>query len=212
MNVGVTARDLWKTYGSNIVLKGVNFEVHGLTLIHGPNGAGKTTLLRIIAGLDLPSSGSISVYGFKPGTIEARRITTVILERPLLFEELTVGENLGLFSKITGNSLEGLALEAYEKLGIQKFLKYKVRDLSHGWRRRVDVVRALLSNPKLLLLDEVNTGFDVDSIKSLGELLASAAERGLTVIATTPSLSGLESIASKASFKCYVEGGILKCD
>ncbi|MDM7274994.1 MAG: ABC transporter ATP-binding protein [Thermoprotei archaeon] len=212
MGSAVVARDLWKTYGSNAVLKGVNLEVYGLTLIYGPNGAGKTTLLRLFAGLDIPSSGYVSVYGLKPGSLEARRITATILEKPLLFEELTVEENLRLFSKVTGYNLgEGFALEAYEGLGVRKFLKHRVGDLSHGWRRRVDVVRAFLSNPKLILFDEVNTGFDVESLKFLGELLEGAVKRGSTVVATAPSLSGLEDIASTASFKCYIEGGILKC-
>ena len=95
----ITIRNLWKRFNGNPVLRGLNasFEEGSVVAIVGPNGSGKTTLIRIIAGLTPPSEGFISVFGLKPGSSKARRFTSVVLDRPLLYEELTVEENLELF-------------------------------------------------------------------------------------------------------------------
>jgi ABC-type multidrug transport system ATPase subunit len=206
--------DLWKRFNGDPVLRGLNatFEEGSIAVILGPNGSGKTTLIRVIAGLTPPSHGFISVYGFKPGSSKARRITSVILDKPLLYEELTVEENLELFKTISGSKGGGLYEEALETLGIAGVWRRRVGELSHGWRRRVDFVRALVNEPKLLLFDEVTTGFDSESLKVIAGILGDLAERGSTVIATTPGLEGVELLADRARYICVLGGGVLRCE
>jgi len=96
----LAVRDLWKSFGDIQVLRGVNLTLTtgSLAVLTGPNGSGKTTLLKLVAGILKPSRGYISVYGFKPGSFEARSLTSIALDRPLLYEDLTVRENLELFT------------------------------------------------------------------------------------------------------------------
>jgi len=210
----LTVRDLWKSFGDIQVLRGVNLTLAGgsLAVLTGPNGSGKTTLLKLVAGILKPSRGYIAVYGFKPGSFEARRLTSIVLDRPLLYEDLTVRENLELFKTLTGVSPGPYYGAAIEKLSITRVLERRVRELSHGWRRRVDFVRALIGNPKLLLFDEVTTAFDRDSLEAVAEILWDAVRGGSIVVAIGASESQLSVLHSYATHRCTLEGGVVSCE
>lgn len=210
----LVVRDLWKSYGDLQVLKGITLTIEegSLVTITGPNGSGKTTLVRILSGLLQPSRGFATIRGFKVGSFEARRLTTVILDKPLLYEDLTVEENLKLFKTLMGSGGGSYYNLAFEKLSINKVLYRKVGELSHGWRRRVDLVRALINDPKLVLFDELTTAFDLDTLRTVSEILGFMARNGSIVIVTGPNSHELMSVLNETTHLCELTNGILKCE
>ncbi|MEM0497815.1 MAG: ATP-binding cassette domain-containing protein, partial [Acidilobaceae archaeon] len=121
--MSLTLYEIWKIYEHIIAVRNVNLNVDSgsIVAISGPNGSGKTTLLRILAGLDPPSKGIVRVFRFKPGSLEARSITSIMLDKPLLLEELTVSENISFYTKLLHGRISELAVKAYELLGVGKF-------------------------------------------------------------------------------------------
>lgn len=166
--------DVWKRLGGSWVLRGVRLTVNSVVTLVGPNGSGKTTLVRIIAGVLEPSRGEVYIDGRRPKVPAS--VLGVVFHTPMLYPELTVKENLRLFAKMSGGRLEGCPL------GVCKVVDKPVKALSFGWRRRVDVVRALLPDPPNLVIDEPTTGLDEEA---RGELLDILRRRG-AVLLTSP--------------------------
>lgn len=175
----IEIRDVWKMLGGSWVLRGVSLRVNSVVTLVGPNGSGKTTLVRIIAGLLEPTRGDVFIDGRRPKAPAS--MLGVVLHTPMLYPELTVGENLRLFGKMSGGNLEGCPL------GVCKVLDKPVKALSFGWRRRVDIVRALLPDPPNLVIDEPTTGLDEEAKAELLEILKS---RGAALL-TSPFPLGL---------------------
>ncbi len=186
----LVVRNLWKRYAATgWVLREVDLEIGRgeRVLILGSNGSGKTTLLRIIAGLARPTKGIVRIDGHPSHTVEARSRIGVVLDHILLYRDLTVRENLEYYASLYG--IHGIELEKYwviEKLGLRPFLERRVEELSFGWRRRADIARSLLHNPRLLLIDEAFTGLDEAGAVALSEILAEVTKRGSTVIVVSP--------------------------
>lgn len=171
---GVVVENVWKSYGRGWVLRGVSFKLaSGSTLlVVGPNGCGKTTLLKIVAGLLRPTRGTVFVYGTTPTAMEAKRFFGVVLDHPMLYRELTVEENLRLFASLYGvKDYDPVSDEIVEMLGLYRWLKVKVGELSFGWRKRADIARAMIHRPKLLIIDEPLNGLDTVAAKTVSELL-----------------------------------------
>ena len=165
-----------KRYGAATVLDGVDLSVDAgqVVAIHGPNGSGKSTLLRIAATLTSPSSGHLSVNGVNAlkHSADARRHIGSVMHSPMLYSDLTVRENLALFAKLCQlNSPEERIEEAAGKLNLMPRMYERVRGLSHGYRKRVSIARAILHSPDLLLLDEPETGLDDSSLIVLSDII-----------------------------------------
>jgi ABC-2 type transport system ATP-binding protein len=179
-----------------VALDGVSLTLeHGQTLaLLGPNGAGKSTLMRLIATIDRPGAGSVRVLGHDTtgGARSLRAIRAgigVVFQRHGLDPLLTVGENLineaALFG-FTGEDARSRAHHAAIDLGVADRLASRVGELSGGLARRVDLARALLHQPRLLLLDEPTTGLDHAARSSfLTALESRRAVSGLTIIMST---------------------------
>ena len=179
--------DVWKRYQreGRWILSGVtlNASSEGI-FITGPNGSGKSTLLKIISGLIRPTKGRVLIYGKSP--TEARAELGLVLHHSLLYNDLTVEENLTYYARLYGIEPDLHKNEIIERFGLRNFLGKKAGELSFGWRKRVDITRALLHNPKLLLIDEPFTGLDESAALTLKSVLGDLIKRGMTILATSP--------------------------
>ena len=156
----------------------------------GPNGGGKTTLFRILATLLPPSAGSFTIDGLDPAAAgrEVRRRLGVVFQAPSLDKKLTVMENLAFQGALYSISRGALAVRIRELLGtfrLEDRAGDLVETLSGGLARRVEIAKALLHAPPVLLLDEPSTGLDPGARRDLVEVLASLATTGTAVLLTT---------------------------
>ena len=184
--------NVWKRYSeSRYVLKGVRLTVREgeVVVVSGPNGSGKTTLLKLAAGLLRPSKGKIVIDGREGASSATKKLVGYVPHEPLLYPELTVLENYRYYGGLYGlkEPFESpLAKMAFERLGLEGYASKRVEELSYGWRRRADIVRALLAFPKLLLIDELFTGLDPTGRSRLVEVIKDYVRGGGAVVVTTP--------------------------
>ena len=159
--------NLRKSYGKTQALKGVTFSMGRAEIVGllGPNGAGKSTLFQIAAGLFAPDGGSVSVFGldYRGHAAEILKRLGVVFQARAIDLDMTVQANLafhGALFGLAGGRLKTRIGEVTDLLEIGDLLKKPVRNLSGGNQRRVEVARALLNAPDLLLMDEPSTGLD----------------------------------------------------
>jgi ABC-2 type transport system ATP-binding protein len=177
---------------ARLALAGVDFQVAAGEIFGflGPNGGGKTTLFRILATLARPEEGAVRVFGADLATQarEVRRRLGVVFQSPSLDLQLTVRENLvhqGHLHGLSGRELAGRIAAALERFGLAERTGQKALELSGGLRRRVEIAKALLHRPRLLLLDEPSTGLDPGARRDLWEALEALRGEGVTVLLTT---------------------------
>jgi ABC-2 type transport system ATP-binding protein len=174
-------------------LGGVSFTVPagGFTALLGPNGAGKTTLMALVTRLFAPAEGSIAVCGFdlRARSREALAAMGVVFQRLTLDLDLTVDQNLRYAASLQGlppAAARARIAEAAERLGLADRRSAMVRTLSGGYKRRVEIARALLHGPRLLVLDEPTVGLDIDSRLAIVEHVhALCREQDLAVLWAT---------------------------
>ncbi len=196
----VEAQSLGFRYGDRAALSDVSFtigrgEIFGFL---GPNGGGKTTLFRILSTLARPQSGSAAMLGhdLASDTIAVRRKLGVVFQHPSLDGKLTVAENLahhGHLYGMRGGPLSDAITRALNRLGLASRAGDIVETLSGGLQRRVELAKALLHQPELLLLDEPSTGLDPAARRDFSNYLAHLREHeGVTVVLTTHYLEEAE--------------------
>lgn len=185
----VEARGLTRRYGPVRALSGVDLILRRgeILLVLGPNGAGKSTLLRTIAGLLLPTAGSVMIDGraLKRDDPEARRPIGLLSHQSLLYDELTLLENLLLAATLYDlPDPKPRVLAALTAQGLEQRAHDKPRNLSRGMQQRAAIARALLHDPALLLLDEPFTGLDAVASDRLRELLLAerTASRAMVIV------------------------------
>ncbi len=162
-------------------------EVYGFL---GPNGGGKTTLFRILATLAAPEKGTIRVFGadLRAQAREVRRRLGVVFQNPSLDLQLTVAENLahqGALYGLRGRDLAARSGRQMECFGLTGRRDQRALELSGGLRRRAEIAKALLHEPRLLLLDEPSTGLDPAARRDLWDTLEELRRDGVTVLLTT---------------------------
>jgi ABC-2 type transport system ATP-binding protein len=192
----IEAHDLTRTYPARrgapsrtaLDRASLTVETGRFVALLGPNGSGKSTLLRILATLDAPDSGSLRLLE-RPSLAAARRSIGVVFQHEALDALLTVRENLRTHARLFGMSRPNTdaAIEHISTaLGVLDRLNDRVSTLSGGLRRRVDLARALLTDPELVFLDEPTTGLDHASRASfLGTLDAVRSQRSFTIVLST---------------------------
>ena len=169
----------------------------------GRNGAGKTTLLKILAGLLKPEAGSIWLDDRMVNYSEshARHAIGLVMHQPFLYEHLTGNENLRFYARIYQKPEDDAALEkALIRVGMQRFGGKPVRAYSRGMKQRLTIARALLHNPRVLLLDEPYTGLDLQGSLLFNQLMLEQKQQGHIVIMTTHDLSHALPISSRFAF------------
>ena len=191
-----------KQFGRFAALRGVSarFASRRLYVILGDNGAGKTTLLRTVAGLAQPTRGTISILG----TTSVRSVCNQIgyMAHPsLLYDEMSGMENLRYFAGLYGIEEGGIAndrcREVIAAVKLDPELERPVGQYSQGMRQRMSLARALLNDPKLLLLDEPFSNVDSRSAQEMAVLLAQMRDRGKTLFVVTHQPALLEDIADE---------------
>jgi ABC-2 type transport system ATP-binding protein len=189
----IEVEDLRHRYGERTALDGVSLSVRRgeVFALLGPNGGGKTTLFRILSTLLPATSGEARIFGLPVRTRpdEARRRLGVVFQQPALDPHLTALENLrhhGHLYGLSGAELRRRCGEMLERLGVADRGRERVKTLSGGLRRRVEIAKGLLHRPDLLLLDEPSTGLDPGARREFLSLVRSLSqERGMTVALTT---------------------------
>ncbi len=185
----VEVRRLSKSYGRTWALRAVDLDIFAgeRVALLGPNGAGKSTLMRLLATLTRPTLGGVNVYGLDAvrDTAKVRRIIGVVAHRPYLYEDLTARENLQFYSNLYGlPDAESRYLPLLDLAGLSHVADSRVRTYSRGMQQRLALVRALLHEPRLLLLDEPETGLDQEALALLEGIIRTDAE-GRTVLFST---------------------------
>jgi branched-chain amino acid transport system ATP-binding protein len=200
-------------YGLLQAVRGVSFEVAQgeIVALIGANGAGKTTLLRAVAGAHRPHSGSVSFDGVDVSRLPAHRRVTLgvalVPEGRRLFPSLTVEENLrvGAVRGRRGRWNVGAVLDAFPLL--QPRRKMPAANLSGGEQQAVAIGRALMSNPRLLLLDEVSLGLAPVVVDAVYRSLANVIKEGATVVLVEQDLTRALRVAGRVI--CMLEGRVV---
>lgn len=211
----------YKRYGALEVLSGIslNIEEHQVVCLIGPSGCGKSTLLRCINRLETIDEGEIRLHGDRvtgPGVDLdlLRREIGIVFQGYNLFPHMTVMENVTLApTKVLGMPLKeaeekGLTLLA--RIGLDHKAKEYPDRLSGGQQQRVAIVRALLMDPTLLLLDEITSALDPELVSEVLDIVRDLANKGMTMVLATHEMSFAREVADKVCFlqngKVYEEG------
>jgi ABC-2 type transport system ATP-binding protein len=189
----VSVRNLTHNYGSRIALSDLTFGISPGQIfgVLGPNGGGKSTLFRILSTMMRPTSGSVAIAGHDTlrQAAAVRRRIGVVFQSQSLDRKLTVGENLasqGHLYGLSGRVLQSKINDAMDRLGLSARRDDLVGTLSGGQRRRVEIAKALLHQPQVVLMDEPSTGLDPGARLELWQYIEQLQRtQGLTVLLTT---------------------------
>ena len=197
----ISVTDLRKSYGDFQALRGISFdiregEVFGLL---GPNGAGKTTTVEILEGYRRRDTGSIEVLGFDPQRFEIgfRERIGVVLQQSQLLPNLTVAETHRIFAGYYEQPRD--IDEVVQLVGLAEKRDARVRTLSGGQKRRLDLGLALVGDPDLVFLDEPTTGFDPAARRIAWDMIRSLRSLGKTVLLTTHYLDEAQELCDRVA-------------
>jgi ABC-2 type transport system ATP-binding protein len=213
--LAIDVQNIVKKFGAFTAVKGISFqvaqgEIFGLL---GPNGAGKSTLIRMLTTLLPPTSGTALIHGFDIVKQQdgVRRAIGVIPQAMTSDTELSVEENLLIFAKLYGvprDKRTRLINELLAAVELTEWRDKQVKNLSGGMRRRVEIARGLVHEPRIFFLDEPTTGLDPVSRVNVWEMLQKVkAERDLTVLLTTHYMDEADKLCDRIAI---VDHGELK--
>jgi lipopolysaccharide export system ATP-binding protein len=215
----LSARDIRKAYGQRQVVQGVSLEVSSGEIVGllGPNGAGKTTTFYSLAGFITPESGVIAIDGEDvtalPMYARARRGLGYLAQEPTVFRGLSVEENLrAILERTVPSRLEQMrkVKELLEEFGLWELRRQKAWTLSGGEKRRLEVARAMINDPKIIMLDEPFVGIDPITVTDLKNMISALKERGIGILITDHNVRETLPIIERAYLifdgKILVEG------
>ena len=213
------AKNLEKSYHKKTVVDNVSLEVSKGEVVGllGPNGAGKTTTFSILLGLIPQDRGQIFLNNEDisnlPMFIRAKKGLSLLPQEPSAFRKLSVEENLlSIVETVQARGIRknGNLKSLLKELGLEKLAKVKAYSLSGGERRRLEIARALVSNPEFFLLDEPFTGIDPLAIQDLQEIILSLRKKGIGVLVTDHRVQETLKIVDRAYIindgKIFAEG------
>ena len=189
----IQAEGLKKSFGNFDALCGVDRHVKRgeFMTLFGPNGAGKTTLIKLLATLTSPTSGTLSVYGYdvRKDVNNIRSVIGVISHDPYLYDNLSAFENIKFFGTLYGlDDVDNRARSVIKQVGLERRMNDLVRTFSRGMKQRLTVARAIVHEPKILLLDEPYTGLDQHGAQIFGEMLSNLKSQRRTILMTTHNI------------------------
>ena len=194
--LAVRARGVTKSFGEVVALDGVDLdlavgEVHGLV---GPNGAGKTTLLGMLLGLAVPDGGELEILG---SPVTRRRAlpdgVAGFVDGPGLYPSLTAAQNLAALARLRGDPSDGID-DVLEQVGLTTVADDRVRGFSLGMRQRLGLAAALLTRPRLLVLDEPANGLDPAGTRHVHRVLTGLAANGTSVVLSGHRMDDLAAL------------------
>jgi ABC-type multidrug transport system ATPase subunit len=194
----ITVTNLVKQFGRFAALRGVSasFAPARLYGILGDNGAGKTTLLRMLAGLVTPTRGEVRILGSNQPRQVCREFG-YMAHPSLLYDEMSGMENLRYFERLYGLRDDQRCAEVIASVGLDPTLARPVGQYSQGMRQRMSLARALLHDPKILLLDEPFSNVDIRSAREMVKLLGGMRDGGKTIFVVTHQASLLDGTANE---------------
>lgn len=199
--VTIRANALTKVYGDFVAVRDLSFEVRKGTVAAflGPNGAGKSTTMKMLTGYLAPSSGSAELLGMNPGEantrIELARRLGYLPENGPLYLDMTPRELLEFFAEVRKlGEIDKAIARVVEQCAIQEVLHKPISKLSKGFRQRVGMAQALLSDPDVLILDEPTSGLDPLQIREVRKLIRELGEQK-TILLSTHILQEVEAVA-----------------
>jgi ABC-2 type transport system ATP-binding protein len=197
----ISVRGLRKAYGAVEAVRGIDFEIEEGEVfgLLGPNGAGKTTTVEILEGYRRRTAGEVTVLGHdpeRPGPAFRERIG-VVLQQSQLWQNITVRETHTMFAGYYERARD--VDEVIELVGLSEKRDARVKTLSGGQKRRLDLGVALVGDPDLIFLDEPTTGFDPAARRAAWEMIRSLRSLGKTVLLTTHYLDEAEQLADRVA-------------
>jgi ABC-2 type transport system ATP-binding protein len=199
----VRARGIVKRFGEVVALDGIDLDVaqgqiHGLV---GANGAGKTTLLGLLLGLAVADRGRLEILGTPVGRmLEVPEGVAGFVDGPGLYPSLTARQNLAALVALRGNDPRSMGVgDALEQVGLTDLADDRVRGFSLGMRQRLGLAAALLTKPRLLILDEPSNGLDPAGKQHLYGVLTRLAAEGVCVLLSSHRMDDVESLCSEVT-------------
>jgi len=196
--------DFTKKYGDFLAVDRLSLKVEPGEIFGflGPNGAGKTTTIRALAGLSLPTTGTVRVGGADvvADSVRAKSIIGYVPDRPYLYEKLTGRELLqfvvNLYRK-EWRDCEARAMHLLHYFDIDDWVDARIENLSHGMKQKLVIVSALVHDPKVLVIDEPMVGLDALAQRQVKLLMRSLADEGKTVFLTTHTMAVAEAVCDR---------------
>jgi ABC-2 type transport system ATP-binding protein len=181
----------------------------------GPNGAGKTTLMRILTTLLRPSEGQAKVGGYDvvKDASKVRTIIGAVSDKLIMYNLLSAKENLRFFARLyglKGNAIEERIDELLDLVELRSWQNKLVGTFSTGMRQRLNIVRALIQNPKILFLDEPTLGLDPQSQRFIKDLVIDLNKKGMTIVLTTHDMDEADELSQRIGI--IDRGKIIACD
>ena len=197
----IRVEGLHKNYGEVEAVRGVSFRVDPgeCFALLGPNGAGKTTIVEILEGYRRRTSGQVEVLGFDPeqGAIAFRERIGIVLQQAGIDRELSVAETLDLYGRMYPRQRN--IDQVLEMVGLAEKRKARIKTLSGGQHRRLDLALVLIGDPDLLFLDEPTTGFDPSARRKSWELIDGLRSLGKTILLTTHYMDEAQHLADRVA-------------
>ncbi|HUZ85311.1 MAG TPA: ABC transporter ATP-binding protein [Gaiellales bacterium] len=212
----VEARGLVKRYGQVVAVDGVDLtvEVGDVYGYLGPNGAGKTTSLRILLGLIRPSAGSARLFGRDP-LLDGRRALDGVagfVEAPRFYPYLSGRKNLEMLAAFDGGDACSRIGAVLDLVDLADRAGDRVGGYSHGMKQRLGLAAALLRRPRLLILDEPNTGLDPAGMRDMKVLVRRLSAEGMTVLLSSHQMADVEELCNRVAIidhgRILYEGGV----
>lgn len=189
-DISIQVHGVSKQFDEKVVLNGITLAVpkaHIFGLL-GPSGSGKTTLVRMIAGIDVPTSGTVHVLGQQMPQLAMLSKIGYMAQSDALYAELTAQENLEFFASLyglTGTKRKQRIHDVMELVDLGSHLKKQISNYSGGMKRRLSLAISLLHEPSILILDEPTVGIDPVLRKSIWQELSNLSRQGTTILVTT---------------------------
>ncbi len=197
----VTIRDLVKNYGDVQAVRGVDLTIEDgeVFALLGPNGAGKTTIVEILEGYRDRTSGDVNVLGFDPerNKREYKERIGIVLQETSVERELTVSEAIDTYGYVYPSRLD--TDDLIEIVGLEAKADARVKTLSGGQKRRLEVALGIVGDPELVFLDEPTTGFDPAARRQAWDMIRNLKELGKTILLTTHYMDEAQNLADRVA-------------